>query len=262
MAADPLGGRGDHDVGAVVDRAADVAGGAEGVVDDERDAVVVGDLGERLEVGHVEARVADRLDVERPRARVDRLREVRRVVAVDELHADAEAREGDLELVVGAAVEVARRDDVVAGLQDRREREELRRLAARGGERGDAALERGDALLEDVGRRVHDPGVDVPELLQREEARAVVGVVERVGRGLVDRDGAGVRARARAPGRRGPAASRIGSPASASLIGLSSTARRRRAALRFRRPVGNKKPAPALPLRVFLATVTSGCRSA
>ena len=63
----------------------------------------------------------------------------------------------------------------------------------RGGERRRAALERGDALLEDVGGRVHDPGVDVPELLQREEARPVVGVVERVGRRLVDRDGAGVR---------------------------------------------------------------------
>ena len=115
------------------------------------------------------------------------LRERLRVVAVDELHADAEAREGDLELVVGAAVEVAGRDDVVAGLQDRRERQELRRLAARGGERRRTALERRDALLEDVGRRVHDPRVDVAELLQREEPRAVLGVVEGVGRGLVDR---------------------------------------------------------------------------
>ena len=64
-------------------------------------------------------------------------------------------------------------------------------------EGGDAALERGDALLEDVGRRVHDPGVDVPELLEPEEPRRVRRVVEDVaGRG-VDRDGPGVRRRVR-----------------------------------------------------------------
>ncbi len=59
-------------------------------------------------------------------------------------------------------------------------------------ERRHAALERGDALLEHVRGRVHDPGVDVAELLQPEQARGVLGVVEHVGRGGVDRDGAGV----------------------------------------------------------------------
>ena len=64
-------------------------------------------------------------------------------------------------------------------------------------ERRDAALERGDALLEDVRRRVHDPGVDVPELLEPEQAGGVGRVVEDVaGRG-VDRHGAGVRRRVR-----------------------------------------------------------------
>ena len=56
----------------------------------------------------------------------------------------------------------------------------------------DAALERGDALLEHARRGVHDPGVDVPELLEPEQARRVRGVVERVGGRGVDRDGAGV----------------------------------------------------------------------
>ena len=45
-------------------------------------------------------------------------------------------------------------------------------------DRGDAALELGDALLEDVGRRVHDPRVDVAELAQAEQ----VGGVRRVRR--------------------------------------------------------------------------------
>ena len=56
----------------------------------------------------------------------------------------------------------------------------------------DATLERGDALLEHVVGRVHDPGVDVPELLEPEQPCGVVGVVEDVARGGVDRDGPGV----------------------------------------------------------------------
>ena len=55
---------------------------------------------------------------------------------------------------------------------------------------GDPAFQRRDALLEDVGGRVHDAGVDVAELLQGEQPRGVVGVVEHVRRGLVDRHGA------------------------------------------------------------------------
>jgi hypothetical protein len=86
-------------------------------------------FGERLEVRHVEARVADGLDVERLGLRRRSPSEVLRIVALDELHADAEPRERHLELVVGAAVEVAGRDDVVAGLGDGGDRQELRRLA-------------------------------------------------------------------------------------------------------------------------------------
>ena len=62
-----------------------------------------------------------------------------------------------------------------------------------GGERDGAepALQRGDALLEHVLGRVHDPRVDVAELGQPEQGRGVVGVAEGVRGGLVDRGGAG-----------------------------------------------------------------------
>ena len=113
----------DHDVGAVLDRAADVPGGAERVVDHQRDAVAVGHLGDGLEVGNVVLRVADRLEVEGLGPVVDPRFEVVRLVAVDELDLEAEAGEGDLELVVGAPVEVAGADDVVTGLQQRGEGE-------------------------------------------------------------------------------------------------------------------------------------------
>ena len=63
----------------------------------------------------------------------------------------------------------------------------LRGLSGRRRNRSDAVLERGDALLEHGHGRVHDARVDVAEPLQREEVRRVLGVLEDVRPGLVDR---------------------------------------------------------------------------
>jgi hypothetical protein len=100
-------------------------------------------------------------------------------------------RQGVVEEVVGAAVEARGRDDLVAGGGQVEDRRGLRGLPGGVSERPDAAFEGGDPLLQDVGRRVHDPRVDVAELLQSEEVGGVVRVVEDVGGCLVDRDGAG-----------------------------------------------------------------------
>ena len=143
----------------------------------------------------VEPRVADQLEEDRLGLLVDRPAEGRRIGAVDVGRRDADLRQGVGEQVVRAAVERRRRDDVVAGPGEVEDRQRLGRLAGGDAEGRDAALERGDALLEDVGRRVHDPGVDVPELLEPEQPRGVRGVIEDVARGGVDRDGPGVRRR-------------------------------------------------------------------
>ena len=190
--ADPLRGRVRHDVGAVLQRAEKVAAGAERVVHHHRYAACVRDLGDGLEVGHAQARVADRLQKDGLGLAVDELAELLGVVGLGKARLDAEAFQLDFEQVVGPAVEVGRGDDVVAGLGERGEREQVRRLPARRRHRRRAAFERREALLEDVRRRVHDAGVDVAELLQAEELCRVVGAVEREGRGLVDRHGPAV----------------------------------------------------------------------
>ena len=174
VAADPLGGRVDDDVCAVVDGADEVAPGAKGVVDlpskvsaqqaqkhscedgrggdpyDQRHALVMRRLGNGLEVGHVVARVADGLEVDGLGLVVDGGGDVLGAVALDELGGDAQARQKDLELVVGAAVQVGGGDNVVAGVRQRVDGHELRALARRGGQRGHAAFQGGHALLEDV----------------------------------------------------------------------------------------------------------------
>ena len=93
VAADPLGRAVQHDVGAVVERAAEVAAGAEGVVDDDGHALGVRDADDGLEVRHVVARVADALDVHGLGLGVDQPLEVGRVVAAHEAGLDAEARQ-------------------------------------------------------------------------------------------------------------------------------------------------------------------------
>src|SRR5690606_4520006 len=64
-----------------------------------------------------------------------------------------------------------------------------------------------EALLERCDGRVADAGVDVAVLLQREEVRGVVRVLEHERRGLVDRHRPGPRRRVGdAPGVQGPGA--------------------------------------------------------
>ena len=79
---------------------------------------------------------------------------------------------------------------MVARLEQREQRRGLRGDAARESDRAAAAFEVRHALLEHGHRRVHDPRVGVPVLLQVEVRGGRLRILEHVARGLVDRDGA------------------------------------------------------------------------
>ena len=49
-------------------------------------------------------------------------------------------------------------------------------------------FEQADALLEHVGRRVHEPGVNIPQLFEGEEVSGVFSVVESESSAFVDRN--------------------------------------------------------------------------
>lgn len=146
-------------------------------------------LGNGLEVRHVVARVADALDVDGLGLVVNQGSNLVGVVAVDEFGLDSEARQEDFELVVCAAVEVRRGDDVVAGVGKRVDGDELGTLARRGSESGSTAFQSSNSLLENIDSRlcgvkgvlprqtrcpwgaatyVHDSGVNVAKLLEAE----------------------------------------------------------------------------------------------
>ena len=186
VAGQVLGRRMHHDVGALLERPAEV-GGRRGVVDDQRHADPPRHLGERRDVGDVAAGVGDRFAEDRLGVAVDGLLDGGQVLGVDEARRPAEAADGVAELGDGAAVKPRRGDDVVARTHQREQRHDLRRMAGRGADAADAALERGEPLGERHHRRVGQARVDEAELLEVEQPGGVLDVAEHVGGVLVDR---------------------------------------------------------------------------
>ena len=108
---------------------------------------------------------------------------------IDETHLYPLVLERVGEQVPGTSVEVGGAHHIVAGMGDVLERESRRRLAGRQRQRRRTAFERRHSILEHGLGRIHNPGVDIAEFLEREQVRDVLGIPEPVGRGLVDRDG-------------------------------------------------------------------------
>lgn len=89
----------------------------------------MGNLGNGLDIRDVVSWVSNALDIDSLGLVVNGGSNVLRVLTVDELGLDAQAREEDFELVVGAAIQVRGGDDVVAGLGQSRNCDELGTLA-------------------------------------------------------------------------------------------------------------------------------------
>ena len=88
-----------------------------------------------------------------------------------------------------AAIERRGRNDMIAGIQQRGDGEMHRRHAACGADRADAVFQRRQALLQHRRRRIGNARVDVAGALQVEQARGVIGIVEHIRGGLVNRHG-------------------------------------------------------------------------
>ena len=159
---------------------------ADRVVDYERNARVMGYLRERLEIGHVELGIADGLRIDRPRPVRDRLLEFLGLRGVDELYRASQLRESVVQKLVSAAVEVVCGDDLVPHLRDRKQRKGIGRLAGGDGKGAGSAFDGGDAPLEDIGGRVHDARIDIPQLRQGEEIGGVGRISEYVRSSLVN----------------------------------------------------------------------------
>ena len=146
VAAEKFRQRMHGDVGAVIERLQQDRGG-DRVVDDQRHAMAMRDLRQRLDVADIAGGIADRLGEDRLGVLVDQLLDGVRLVAVGEAGGDALARQDVAEQGVRGAVELRHGDDVAAGVGEVDEREMQRRLSGGDRERADAAFEFGDALF-------------------------------------------------------------------------------------------------------------------
>ncbi|KFB73798.1 MAG: hypothetical protein AW09_000946 [Candidatus Accumulibacter phosphatis] len=188
MATDILGQRVDDDVGAVLEGTAQI-GRRNRVVHNQGQTMAVRNLGEWFEVGDVAKRVADRLAIDGLGLAVDQFFETGRLGLVGKAHLDTVLWQGVCEKVVGTAIQGCRRDDIVTRFGDGHDRVGDRRLARGQRQSADAAFHRGNALFEDILGRIHDARVDVAGHLEVEQVGAMLGAVEGIRAGLVNRYG-------------------------------------------------------------------------
>ena len=114
VAAYELGGGMNDDVRAIFD-GADEVGGAKGVVNNQRDAVFMGNGGYFLDIDQIDAGVANGLNIKCLGFGADGCPKVFGIIGVYKRRLDAIAGEGVGKQVMGAAVKRAGRHDVVAG---------------------------------------------------------------------------------------------------------------------------------------------------
>ena len=171
LAVDVLGGGIDHAVGAELERALPQRR-REHVVDDQRRAGGVRDLGDLGDVEHFEIGIGRRLQEAglgvRPHRRAPRVE----VEAVDDGRGHAVARQIVLHHVEAGAEDRLRRDDMVAGLDLAHHRERDRGHAGRGRARRFRALEFRHALLEHVDGRIGEARILVAGVLALEAGLA------------------------------------------------------------------------------------------
>jgi len=148
--------------------------------------MLVGNGSQLLDIGDVELRIAERLGEDGACLWVDGGANAVEVVGVGEADNDAHARQRVMEQIVGAPIKGCRRDNLFPCACEGQDRERLSGLSGGRRECRDSTLERRNPLLKDIRRRIHDPGIDIAELLQCEETCGVVRVVEDVGGGLVN----------------------------------------------------------------------------
>ncbi len=146
------------------------------------------DSGDFRNIQHFETGIADGFADHEAGVGADRSAEFRERAGLDEAGGDAEARQRMRQQVDGAAIQRGRGDDVVAGIEQCGDRQMQRGHAAGGADGADAAFQCGKPLFQHRRRRVGDPGIDVPGAFEVEQRRGVFGILEDIGRGLVDRD--------------------------------------------------------------------------
>ena len=187
MTADELGSRVNNDISTVLDRADEVRS-TEGVVNYERQTVLVRNLCNSLDIRNIGIRVAESLDVNSLSVVLDSTFQLFQIVCINEGGLNAELRQSVCQQIIAAAVDGLLCYDVVAGLSKCLNGVSDRCGTGSGSQSGNTVLERCNALLEHILCRIGQTTVDIACVSQTETVSRVLTVMENIGSGLVDRN--------------------------------------------------------------------------
>lgn len=185
VATDELGSGMHHNVGTMFKRTNQVRS-TEGVVDDQRNLVLVGDFGNGFDIRDVGMRVAESFDEDELRVALDSGFDALEVVSVNESRFDTEVAERMLHQVESTAVNRALDNHVVSAAGKSRDGVSDGSGTRSNRESGNAAFEGSDTFFENALSRIGDAAIDVTGVLQGETVSGMLSAMEHVGSGLVD----------------------------------------------------------------------------
>ena len=148
----------------------------------------LGQLRQRIEVGHIDARIGQGLEKEGFRLFVNQLFRLFGTVHVEKTRLDTEPFERMRRQRQRTAVELRSANDIVPGFGGVGERVENCRHAAGGRQCRRTAFERSHTLFEHIRRRVVQARIDIAEFLEREQVCRMLRVAEFIGGRLINRN--------------------------------------------------------------------------
>ena len=157
------------------------------IINNIRQTGLVGNLGNSFKIINIVFRISNGLTVHKPGIAIDRLPDIFWIGCIDKLHRDAKLGERVMKQVIRAAIEIIGRDDVVARLGYVQYRIGDGSLTGGNRQSGNAAIEGGKPLFEDICRRIHQPGINIAEFLEAKEVRCMFGALKNIRRSLIQR---------------------------------------------------------------------------
>ena len=146
-----------------------------------------------LNIYHLTVGVAQRLNIQGFCILLDRIFCFLQVKGIHECCGDAVIDKCVCQEVIGSAVDILGRYNMVSCFCHRLERVGNCRCAGGNCQCRNAAFQRCDSLLKDILGGVGKPSVNISRVLQRESCFRVITVAEHKGRCLIDGNGAGIR---------------------------------------------------------------------
>ena len=194
MAADELGGGVNNDVCAVLQRA-DQVRGAEGVIHNNRQAVLVGDLCDSVQIGDISVGVAQGFQVDQAGVLLDGILDLFQVVGIHKGSGDAKVGQGMLQQVVAAAVNGLLGNHMAAVLGQGLDGVADSGSTGSNSQASHAAFQGSDALFQHILGGVGQTAVNVAGIGQAKAGSCVGRVVKYVRSGLINGNGAGAGSR-------------------------------------------------------------------